>query len=398
MRKVTCPVCKNFMAQEFFNPGPQPLATLGWPETSENAKNMDRFAMDYVQCPECTHVWNASFSYDSIPYQTNPSRMFNQGYIWQGFLQEVRHKLVSKLEKNPVITEIGCGEGHFLRGISDALAGQGRFLGFDPDVSGESGLGIEFQARLFDPFLDVIEYEPDLIIMRHVLEHLVEPKEFISSLSWAANSIKKETILYVEVPCIDRVLETDRLSDFFYEHPSHFTSRSFNRLLSPHTSHAKVSFGYGREVIYSVLSLGPSVEASEQAVWTKNFFKRTKSSIATVKSQLKAVIASGKKIAVWGGTGKAAAFINHYQLELADFPLVVDSDKTKVGTFVAGTGQLIEYRDVLLSQKVDVVIIPSQWRARDICAEMAQENIRVPEILIEHQGRLINFNSDIHPY
>ena len=176
MRKVTCPVCKNFMAQEFFNPGPQPLATLGWPETSENAKNMDRFAMDYVQCPECTHVWNASFSYDSIPYQTNPSRMFNQGYIWQGFLQEVRHKLVSKLEKNPVIIEIGCGEGHFLRGISDALAGQGRFLGFDPDVSGESGLGIEFQARLFDPFLDVIEYEPDLIIMRHVLEHLVEPK------------------------------------------------------------------------------------------------------------------------------------------------------------------------------------------------------------------------------
>ena len=47
MRKVTCPVCKNFMAQEFFNPGPQPLATLGWPETSENAKNMDRFAMHF---------------------------------------------------------------------------------------------------------------------------------------------------------------------------------------------------------------------------------------------------------------------------------------------------------------------------------------------------------------
>ena len=126
------------------------------PKSSEDAKKMNKFPMDYVQCPECTHVWNASFSYDSIPYQTNPSRMFNHGYIWQGFLTEVRKKLVSKLKKDPVIIEIGCGEGHFLRGISEALAAQGRFLGFDPDVSGESGLGIEFQARLFDPFLDVL--------------------------------------------------------------------------------------------------------------------------------------------------------------------------------------------------------------------------------------------------
>ena len=285
-----------------------------------------------------------------------------------------------------------------MRGISEALAAQGRFLGFDPDVSGESGLGIEFQARLFDPFLDVIEYQPDLIIMRHVLEHLVEPREFISSLSWAINSIKKETILYAEVPCIDRVLETDRLSDFFYEHPSHFTSRSFRRLLSTNIGRTDVSFGYGREVLYSILSLGPSDEASERAAWTKKFFKRTKSSLTNLKSQLKAIVASGKTVTIWGGTGKAAAFINHFQLDSTNFPLVVDSDKTKVGTFVAGMGQLISYRDILRSTKVDVVIIPSQWRARDICEEMAREEILVPEILIEHKGRLINFKSDSHPY
>ena len=75
MRKVTCPVCKNSMAEEFFNPGPQPLATLGWPKSSEDAKKMNKFPMDYVQCPECTHVWNASFSYDS-------NGSYSNDFVW----------------------------------------------------------------------------------------------------------------------------------------------------------------------------------------------------------------------------------------------------------------------------------------------------------------------------
>ena len=80
------------------------------------------------------------------------------------------------------------------------------------------------------------------------------------------------------------------------------------------------------------------------------------------------------------------------------FPLVVDSDAAKVGTFVPGTGQEIQHRDVLRLRPVDVVIIPPQWRAADITLEMEGVSISVDLVLIEHQGQLVDFFRDTHPY
>jgi hypothetical protein len=106
----------------------------------------------------------------------------------------------------------------------------------------------------------------------------------------------------------------------------------------------------------------------------------------------------GKRVAIWGGTGKAAAFIHQFGADAERFPLVVDSDPDKVGTFVPGTGQEIMYRDVLKASPADVIIIPTQWRAKDIVAEMARENIRASSVLIEHDGRLRDFFTGQHPY
>ncbi len=111
-----------------------------------------------------------------------------------------------------------------------------------------------------------------------------------------------------------------------------------------------------------------------------------------------ALAASGDRVAIWGGTGKAAAFIHQFGADAARFPLVVDSDPDKAGTFVPGTGQEIVFRDVLRTSPVDVVIIPTQWRAKDIVAEMEREGIRPLKVLIEHGGQLVDFMADEHPY
>lgn len=87
-----------------------------------------------------------------------------------------------------------------------------------------------------------------------------------------------------------------------------------------------------------------------------------------------------------------------YGADAQRFPLVVDSDRDKVGTFVPGTGQEIQFRDCLLDREVDVVIIPPQWRAADIISEMAQAEIIVDQVLIEHLGQLVDFHHDDHPY
>lgn len=395
---TNCPVCNHGVSAPFFNGGEQPLATLGWPVSASAAQAMPRHRLDFVQCPRCTHVWNFSFTYDAIPYQKNPNRMFNKGTIWNSHLAKTRDLLLSRLPASPTVLDIGCGEGHFLRGLAESMEGAGRFIGFDPNVSEETGRGVEFHAAYFDPLQRMAEFAPDAVTIRHVLEHLTHPASLIDQLAWSASELGKPCWLLAEVPCIDRVFATNRLADFFYEHTSHFTSESFRTLMERAGEVVELSHGYDGEIIYALVHLYVPEFAQQRAQFAHNFALASDINRSQIRQQLDALAASGKRVAIWGGTGKAAAFVHQFGADAARFPLVVDSDPDKAGTFVPGTGQEIKFRDFLKTVPVEVIIIPTQWRARDIAAEMKREGIESSQVLIENGGRLIDFYNDKHPY
>lgn len=398
MIECRCPVCAHTLAVEFFPGGHHPLATLGWPATHDDARDMRVYPQDFVQCPACSHVWNRSFRYDAIPYEKNPNRMFNRGTIWGEHLEKTRDLITARLPGTPTVIEIGCGEGHFLRGIAEFFDHQGSFTGFDPNSSAETGRGLTFHARLFDPLNDMPELQPDAVIIRHVIEHLTEPTTLLDQIAWGASQVDKPCMLFVEVPCIDRVFTTCRLADFFYEHCAHFTSTSFERLLSRCGDIFTIDQGYDGEVVYGLVMLGICDAWRERATKAREFATRASQSRAQIHAQLINLHEQGRTIAIWGGTGKAAAFMHQFGVDAERFPLVVDSDQEKCGYFVPGTGQKIQYRDVLKQTAVDAIIIPTQWRAKDIVAEMQSEGIHAETILIEHGGKLVDFLREPHPY
>jgi hypothetical protein len=95
----------------------------------------------------------------------------------------------------------------------------------------------------------------------------------------------------------------------------------------------------------------------------------------------------GKRVVVWGGTGKAAAFLNRIGAGL-DLT-VVDSDPRKVGGWVPGLGLPIQSPTVLASGTVPVVVIPSVWRIRDVLAELEQRRIETRGVFAEREGALV---------
>ena len=395
---AVCPVCAHSVAAAFFDGGQHALATLGWPASAADAQAMAVQPHDFVQCPQCTHVWNRAFSYDAIPYQNNPNRMFNKGGIWKGHLADTRDVLLAQLPDSPTVIDIGCGEGHFVRALADARGEQGRFIGFDPNATPETGRGVEFHARYFQPLQDLPEFAPDALVIRHVLEHLTDPASLVEQMAWAASRSDKPCWLFAEVPCIDRVFATGRLADFFYEHMSHFTTESFRTLMQRAGEVVQLAHGYDGEVVYALVRLQIPKALRERARHSNAFAAAAQRSRKTIAAQLDSLATSGQRVAIWGGKGKAGAFLHQFGADALRFPLVVDSDPDKAGTFVPGVGQEIAYRDLLKTQPVDVVIIPTQWRARDIAAEMAREGIVAKSILIEHEGGLIDFFADEHPY
>ena len=70
-----------------------------------------------------------------------------------------------------------------------------------------------------------------------------------------------------------------------------------------------------------------------------------------VPAQIRALLDQGLSLALWGGTGKGAAFVHHFGLEAETAPMrVVDSDAAKLNTYVPGTRYLIDSPGLLLTQ------------------------------------------------
>lgn len=397
-RAATCPACGYHVAVPFFDGGEQPLATLSWPATAAAAHNLPRLPLDFVRCVDCGHVFNAAFDYARVPYSEKPNLMFNRAANWSKFLTNARQSILSHLPDCPVVVEIGHGDGSFLSALAEQRPA-GRYVGFDPHGAAKGAGAVEFRQDLFDAAQHLAELKPDLIVSRHVLEHFVNPLGFLQGLSFAATSLGLSPLAFFEVPCIDRTLTTGRTVDFYYEHSSQFTTESFTRMLSrAATQVVEIGHGYGGEVVFGFVRLGTPASALDLARLARQFRAGAEAAANTIATQLAELHAARKRVAVWGGTGKSAAFMCHYGVDRDRFPLVVDSDRAKVGTFVPGTGQEIRFRDELLKSPVAVIVIPPQWRAADIIVEMKQVGITFDSVLIEHIGRLIDFHRDEHPY
>ena len=394
-----CPACGYHVAVSLYDGGSRPLATLAWPRSAEEARSMPAYPLSFVQCVDCGHVYNCEFDYSDVPYSDKPNLMFNKGRLWSDHLDRVRRLIVERLPERPTVVEIGCGDGSLLRSLAEARP-DGRFAGFDPNAMADVAAGpVELHRCLFEPHRHLAEYRPDLIVSRHVLEHLMNPLGFVQSLAFGASWAGIETHLLIEVPCIDKALAAGRTVDFYYEHNSHFTTLSLTRLLQRCAAEVElVERGYRDEVVFGLARFARQAEQIEFARQALAFRSRTTEDHANVRRELQSLLAAGKTVAVWGGTGKGAALMAQYGLDAERFPVVVDSDPDKAGTFVPGGGQEIRFRDYLLEHPADVILIATQWRAADIHLEIQRHGIRCEKIVIEHEGRLIDYLNDEHPY
>ncbi len=395
----TCPACASHVAAPFFDGGFQPLATLAWPSSSEAARGMERLPLDFVRCVACGHIYNRRFEYENVPYSDKPNLMFNKGGAWSAFIQHTQLGILARLPDRPTVVEIGYGDGSFLSSLA-ALRPQGRYVGFDPHGAATNSNLVDLRQKFFVAERDLRALRPDIVVSRHVLEHMTNPLGFLQKISCVAASIRLDLLAYLEVPCIDRVLETGRVSDFYYEHSSQFTTGSFSRMLDASFSNdIEIGHGYDREVIFGFAHFGGGANSSLRfAQEATDFHAFAVESGDRIRNAVDELHDSGRRVAIWGGTGKGAAFINRHGVDAERFPVVIDSDYDKIGTFVPGTGQEIRSRDWLRNNQVDVVIIPSQWRAADILNEMAELGLAIESVLIEHEGRLIDFRGDDHPY
>ncbi len=386
-----CIACGYHLTYPLYQPENQPLAALHLPKSKEDAKDALTFPMNFRVCACCGHIFNVEFDYLQVPYEDDSNLMYNKAVIWQKYMNNLIDRIIENYNaKNKTFIDIGCGDGGFLKILIDRNRNN-RCIGFEPGIEAKNAVknGLEVYKDYFNPKRDMKKFKPDFIICRHIIEHLENPREFVSDISYWSNIYGIFPIFLAEVPCIDKAVSQIRLNDYLYEHVSHFTEFSFKKMLKVSGYDIlDIRSEYFDEVVVAISKPVKNPRLLKIRKSSEIFMKNAKKQKKHVHSILEKLLKQGKKIAFWGATGKGAAFLNGFDLYEKDFPVVVDSDCNKLGRFVPRTAQEILPPEYLLSNPVDIIIITTQWRAKDIYLEIMEKSISYKKIMVLVNNRL----------
>jgi hypothetical protein len=323
-------------------------------------------------------VFNIEFNEAKVPYAEDSNLMYNRGYTWETHMKSLINRISGFWDGEGVAIDIGCGDGQFFSMLSKAMP-QTRCIGYEPGIEADKIKSFEVVRDYFNPQRDLAIHKPELIVCRHVVEHLADPRGFLEDLTYWCSMYGLESTILLEVPCFDRALETGRVSDFLYEHVSNFTTRSFRQLFEESNCEGiEILKCYQGEVL---VGLAEPQMLDTWAVATQ-FQQRATASLASVTDTVSKLTGT---VLFWGGTGKGAAFLNMYNIQNH---YVVDSDPHKIGRFVPGTAQEIQSPDLFKDRDDVTIVIATPWRAYDIYVDIKRRGLKYRSLLVLQDGAL----------
>jgi hypothetical protein len=125
--------------------------------------------------------------------------------------------------------DVGGNDLFVIRG----LAGMAQHCAVvDPICASIDGQTID-GIQVFGRFVEEVDFSsdmppPDLVICRHTLEHITNPRQVIDQ---GFRQCKEDCLYVVEIPCFENLVESLRFDAVFHQHLHYFDLSSFKRLI-----------------------------------------------------------------------------------------------------------------------------------------------------------------------
>jgi len=376
-----CPNCRSTGCCHPF------YEVLGVPTNScllveDRARALDFSTGDIVLavCGGCGFIFNAAWD----PRRTIYSDQYEetQGFspTFNTFNRAIAEELVSSYDvRGKTVLEIGCGKGEFLSLICKLGGNHG--IGYDPSFV-PSRQRPEQDIRFVREFFteDTREIAPDLLCCKMTLEHIGQTHRFLRSVHSVAD--RKDSVVFFQVPDVDRILKEGAYWDVYYEHCSYFGATSLKHLFTgAGFAVRRIWTGYDGQYLMIVASpakygsdVVPSDADGVAAIIRSSgsFAAAVARSRAAWLSRLRGWAATGQRTVLWGSGSKAVAFLTtlgvHDEIER-----VVDINPYRVGKFLPGTGQRIVEPAFLRDCRPDNVVIMNPIYRDEVGRELARQ-------------------------
>lgn len=364
------------------------LCNVQWP-TRAAALAAPMGSIQLAFDPVSGHLFNQAFDPAIVAYDTAYENSLHFSPRFQRYIHDLCADLIDRYGlRNKTVIDIGCGKGDFLKLI--AGMGGNRGVGFDRSYTpdGDPPPGVLFIADFFNADY-AAAYPADLIVCRHVLEHIADPLHFLTELrAWIGAA---RPALFFEVPNALYTLRDRGIWDIIYEHPNYFTP--------PSLTHCFVQAGFDVQRVaerynsqFLILEALPAahhsgdapplcIEPAQIESLVHDFAHIYHGTVAEWRGRLAQLRADGARVVIWGAGSKGVTFLNVMQTaEIIAY--AVDINPRKHGLYIAGTGQRIVAPDFLCHYQPDIVLVMNPAYADEIRATVAELAIQPTLMLV----------------
>lgn len=365
-----CPVCGSSALKTCVRIEAMPTYCNVLCSSIEGAREALRGDIDLAFCRDCGHVFNRVFDPGVMDYSVGYENSLHFSPKFNAYATALANRLVERYDiRGKDVIELGCGKGDFLAMI--CAAGDNRGTGFDKSFESGREVAAAHPGLTFvqDYYSEAYADRPaDLVVCRHVLEHIQYPRTFLEALRKTLSE-RPDTLVYFEVPNALFTLRDLGIWDLIYEHCSYFTPGSLRRIFAD-SGFRVVEQNDAFDGQFLSLEALPALsgergllpdpdELGAVALDVDAFAESYRAKVVEWQSRLRQAKDAGTKTVVWGAGSKGVTFLNIVQ-DSSAIDYIVDLNPHKHGKFVPGTGQKVVSPDFLVGYRPDQVVVMNE--------------------------------------
>ena len=284
------------------------------------------------------------------------------------------------LPEDAFLLEFGSNIGHFLKYAQTRV---GRVLGIDPAkaiVEMANARGVPTVCDYFGPAVAqatvAAHGRAAAVVGRHCAAHNADPHALVTG---ARLALAPRGVFVMENAYGLNTILNGEIGQIYHEHMYYYTARSVQRLfaenglelidLMPTDIHggSMVFFGAlpGTRPVRSIVA---ATIARETAILSDALLDLLPATLTRWKAETRALLdrfrEAGRSVWMYGGSAKAATFINAVGIGADDIAFCADSTEEKIGRFLPGTGIEIRPEAEAIDARPDYYLVTA-WNYRN---------------------------------
>lgn len=322
-------------------------------------------------------------------------------------LMEIQIDVIEKykpIKKGMRILEIGCAEGFFMQALQNRTNEKLELYGVElSEKYIEHAKKLLPEMVVFQTPLENIEFGDktfDLIVLRHVFEHLSNPMECLKKIR---SILTLEGLLYIEVPDSEKV--NTSISHFYHhEHLLYFTpqilnsylaANGFQSLLCNRFEDNPIGSGFSYPVIQSLSKVSTPNPLENFPGYAKSIYIENDalnvsfldSILGPVRQRLNELKIAKKTIGLFGAGPHTMDFLKLMESETIHWSKIFDNNPSKQGKFMLGIPIVKPDENTLIT--VDCILISSQEFEMEMVEQirsLVDSNVEIITIYNRHDS------------